>query len=72
MTCTFTVFRILHARGGMAESIGAVLGHNGKPLAFEDERAAVAAADRMNNRNCQIGADHCTNVEFVAGWIGAR
>lgn len=72
MTCTFVVFRILHARNGMAESIGAVLGHNDQPLAFEDERAATAAAERMNGGNARIGADHCTNVEFVPGWIGER
>ena len=71
MTCTFVVFRILRPSRG-AESIGAVLGHNGRPLAFEDERAATAAADRMNDRNCRVGADFCTNVEFVPGWIGER
>lgn len=52
------------------ESVGPVLNHDGKPLVFDDQRAAVEAAEQMTRANVRIGQDHCVNVRFTAGWIG--
>lgn len=65
----FKIFRAIETPiGRMPEVQSPVCGFNGEPIMYEDQRAAVAAADRMNR--VRFGADYAKNVEYTAGWIG--
>lgn len=74
MSRTYHVFRHLgpgrDERFAMRESVGPVLAPSGRPLGFEDLRAAEAMADRMTRENSRVGSDHCSNVRYTAGWRG--
>ena len=65
----FKIFRAIDTpHGRMPECQSPVKGNDGKPLAFEDQRAAYMWADRLNR--IRMGADYARNVEYQAGWIG--
>lgn len=77
MTCRFVVFRHLapSTRDGFTmtgESVAPVLDHAGRPVTYDDERTAYAAAAAMNRENCRMGSDRVCNMTFEAGWLGER